>query len=258
VTEDPADLAAAKSCAHGGEVAVIGQPFTCTITVTNAGPGLPHDVVVTDTITTVPTGVGYTMATPTSTISFDGQSGAPQPCTVTPPGQISCAIGSVPVGGSASVSVEITPTAAGTFDDVATVTSATSDPSSADNSASASVRVYLPVTIDIRPGDVMNVVNLGAGGVTDVAIIRTATFNPAAVDFTTVCFGDAQDPAQRDCTETHGKAHAVDVDKDRDVDLVLHYEVEHTGIDLGDVTGCLIGSTTAGIGIYGCDMISTR
>jgi hypothetical protein len=258
VIEDPADLAAEKTCEHGGEVALIGQPFTCTITVTNAGPGLPRDVVVNEAITTVPAGVAYTMGTPTSTITYGGRSGAPQPCTVTPPGQISCAIGSVPVGGSASISVEITPSAAGTFNDVATVTSSTADPSSTNNTASASVRVFLPVTIDVRPGVDVNTVNLGANGVIDVAIVRTATFNSSLVDFRSVCFGDAGDPAQRDCSETHGKSHAVDLDKDKDLDMVLHYEVEHSGIDPGDTTACLIGSTTAGIGIYGCDTISTQ
>jgi len=255
VTEDPADLAVTKTCDHEGEVALAGEPFTCEIIVTNAGPGLPTNVVLSDTFTTALAGSDYVIGTPTYTVSLGDQSGDTQPCDVAPPNQFSCAIGSVPVGGSATVNVEVTPAKPGTFDDDAVVSADTEDPDDTNNAAEASVEVFLPVQLDIKPGNVPNSINLTSGGDVPIAILNTEDFDPVVVDFAAACFGDAEDPAQRDCTETHGKAQFSDVDKDRDKDLVLHFEVVQTGIDLGDTQACVIGRTFDGIGIYGCDSV---
>jgi hypothetical protein len=48
-----------------------------------------------------------------------------------------------------------------------------------------------------------------------------------------------------------------DVDRDRDLDLLLHHETRETGIDVGDTRACLTGATAAGIRIYGCDTVKT-
>lgn len=255
VPADSADLAVAKTCEHEGEVALAGEPFTCTVTVSNAGPGLPQDVTLADTLSTLIPSAGYNINSATYTVVFGAEAGATQPCTITPPDSISCDIGSVPVGGTATVSMQVTPTLPGDFDNSAVVSSTTADPDDSNNEATASVKVYLPVQLDIRPGGTPNTVNLTAGGVTSVAIINTPDFNPIAVDVSTLCFGDAEDPAQRDCSETHGTGHSTDVDKDKDKDLSLHFEVVNTGIDMTDTTACIIGETTAGIGIYGCDSV---
>jgi hypothetical protein len=50
--------------------------------------------------------------------------------------------------------------------------------------------------------------------------------------------------------------HLVDADRDRDIDLVFHFHSLLTGIDAGDTTACLKGTTTDGIGFYGCDLIT--
>lgn len=63
---------------------------------------------------------------------------------------------------------------------------------------------------------------------------------------------------ERDCTEAHGKGHLSDVDKDGDLDLLLHYETAQTGIDPGDTQACLTGDTFGGASITGCDSIKTR
>jgi hypothetical protein len=42
---------------------------------------------------------------------------------------------------------------------------------------------------------------------------------------------------------------------DRLLDLLLHFEVSQTGIDLTDTKACLIGRASDGIGVYGCDTI---
>jgi len=114
--------------------------------------------------------------------------------------------------------------------------------------------------IDIQPGTSPNLVNINLKnkGVIPVAILTTATFNATTMNPSTVCFGDAEDASQRDCTEIHGTRHITDVDGDGDLDLLLHYETNQTGIDLGDTRACLTGKTFGGIAYGGCDSVKTK
>lgn len=116
----------------------------------------------------------------------------------------------------------------------------------------------LQVNVDIKPGDANNTINLKSKGVIPLAILSTATFDARTVDWTSVCFGDADDASQRDCSEAHGKAHWQDVDGDGVLDLVLHFETYQTGIDEGDTRACLTGITSAGSLIEGCDAIRIK
>lgn len=116
----------------------------------------------------------------------------------------------------------------------------------------------LAVSIDIRPGSDTNPINLTSNGVVPVAILSTASFDAIQVDASTICFGDAEDAAQRDCTEAHGKAHVSDVNGDGRQDLVLHFEIQQTGIDVGDTQACLTGKTISGQQFENCDTIQVR
>ncbi len=116
----------------------------------------------------------------------------------------------------------------------------------------------LAVSIDVKPGGSVNPIKLSSRGVVPVAILTTDSFDATTVSPGTVCFGDDDNPSERDCTEAHGKGHIEDVNGDGRPDLVLHYEVSQTGIDLGDRTACLTGRTTANASIEGCDSIETR
>jgi hypothetical protein len=114
----------------------------------------------------------------------------------------------------------------------------------------------LTVVVDIRPGSATNPINVTARGLIPVAILSTESFDATAVDASTVCFGDAEDTSERDCSEAHGKGHVEDVNGDGRLDLLLHFETQETGIDPGDTQACLTAKTFAGVDIDGCD--STR
>ena len=107
------------------------------------------------------------------------------------------------------------------------------------------------MTLVIRPREGA-LKNVKTSGVIPVAILTVPGFDATQVDVATLCFGDAEAPAERDCTEAHGTAHIQDVDKDRDLDVLLHYEAAQVGIDAADTKACVIGRLQDGSGFYGC------
>jgi uncharacterized delta-60 repeat protein len=115
----------------------------------------------------------------------------------------------------------------------------------------------IAVSVDVKPGSSRNPIELSSNGVIPVAVLTTDGFDATTVDPSSVCFGDADNPAERDCTEAHGTGHVADVNGDGRPDLLLHYETRETGIDAGDTTACLSGRTFAGVTIDACDSITT-
>ena len=249
--EDTADLSVDKTCVADGEVALVGQPVHCTITVQNPGPGLPRGVTIGDTLT----GAGpFVLGPATLTVG----NSASVPCTVTGTGAFTCDAGTIPVGGTGTVTVDVTPLAGGIYTNTASVSTASTDPVATNNQDSSTIDVFIPVTIDIHPGTTPNPINPDRSGSIPVAILTTPTFDAATVNFATACWGDDGAPAERDCTETHGTGHLRDVDKDRDDDLLLHFDMPGAGIDAGDTKACLTARTFGGVGVYGCDSVKTN
>lgn len=113
------------------------------------------------------------------------------------------------------------------------------------------------VGIDIKPGGFPNSINTAKKGVIPVAILSTSTFDAADVDPSTVCFGDAEEASQRDCTVAPG-TKLKDVNADTILDLVLHFNTEQTGIDPGDTQACLTGELFDTTQIEGCDSIKAK
>jgi hypothetical protein len=105
--------------------------------------------------------------------------------------------------------------------------------------------------IDIKPGSFPNSINPRSKGVIPVAILTTGTFDATTVDPLSVTFGPDE------AVEFHGQGHIEDIDGDGDLDLVLHFRTQDTGIQCGDTSAFLAGETFDGQPIRGRDAIST-
>lgn len=109
----------------------------------------------------------------------------------------------------------------------------------------------LQVDMDIKPGSDPNSIAPTNRGNVSVSILTTDTFDATTVDPLSVQFGP------NGATETHGKGHIEDVDEDGDLDLVLHFNTQETGIACGDTEAHLTGETFDGQAIEGFDSINT-
>jgi len=98
--------------------------------------------------------------------------------------------------------------------------------------------VSYPISIDVKPGSSVNPINLGSKGVIPVAIITTEDFDAATVDASTVRFGPGEAQAVHSAIE--------DVDDDGDLDMILHFRTQDTGILGTDTEVVLTGETIAG------------
>ena len=107
-------------------------------------------------------------------------------------------------------------------------------------SNAVNVTLALPATI-----------NLKSKALNPVAILSTPIFDATNVDFATVRFGP------NGGREAHGEGHLEDVDKDRDLDLVLHFHIQDSGIACGQTTVTLTGTTYNGTVITGTAPIRT-
>jgi len=187
-----ADLSLALSAAPNP--VTVGQTLTYTLNVSNAGPSVATGTVLSDSL---PAGVSFVSAQPS-------QGSCSGTATIT------CSLGTVAVGGNASVVIQVIPNAAGSLTDTASVTSSVADPNAANNSAEVTVNAIivrgpeadLSLTLTAAPNPVevgqtltytLNVSNAGPSDATGVVLSDGL---PAGVSLVSA------QPSQGSCTGT--------------------------------------------------------
>jgi hypothetical protein len=153
------------------------------------------------------------------------------------------------------------------------------DPNTANNRGllSFSVECVVPVAVNIKPGGTPNPINLGSQGVTPLAVLTTVggeyglplSFDATAIDLSSVRFGERTQVFSETggAAEAHGRGHLEDSfekderTRDGDIDMVLHFSTDQTGVTAVDTEGCVKGRFTSSgqsFKFFGCDSIVIR
>ncbi|MHC4278252.1 MAG: hypothetical protein ACYSTI_13180 [Planctomycetota bacterium] len=103
----------------------------------------------------------------------------------------------------------------------------------------------IPVTIDIKPGEVPNVINLNSNGSVPVAVFTTDDFDAATIDVGTVIFAGA----------SVVNSGLEDVDGDGRMDMVFHFHTQDLQLDPSSTTATLTGKTLDGTDFVGEDSV---
>jgi len=120
-----------------------------------------------------------------------------------------------------------------------------------DIKGGAAVLDSFEIYINIIPNSNPNSINPRSIGVIPVAILTTEDFDSTAVDPSTVLFGKTGSEA----SPFHYAFE--DVDEDGDIDMILHFRTQETGLVCGDTEAILTGETLDGQAIDGSDSIKT-
>jgi hypothetical protein len=167
------------------------------------------------------------------------------------------ATGLITVANSAMLDFETTP--------VFTLTVRATDPGQLSDDVTVTIRLtdvveVIRATIDIRPGDSANRINIRSRGKVDVAILSTSTFDALQVDVNSLRFGRTGNEDSLSRNPAHGtpRFRIVDVNGDGRLDLVVEFEIERTGFQIGDVRGILRGRMRNGQQFEAEDFVSIR
>ena len=109
----------------------------------------------------------------------------------------------------------------------------------------------IDVLVDVKPGDTPNSINPRSKGKIPVAIIAALGYSADDIDPVSVRFGKTG-------SETYASNWSLcDVNDDGQLDLMLHFPTQNTGIHCGDTKVLLTGKTRNGVSIVGEDDIQT-
>jgi DNA-binding beta-propeller fold protein YncE len=122
--------------------------------------------------------------------------------------------------------------------------------------ATGGVSAAPDVVIDVKPGSEVNSINPRSNGVIPVAILTTSKadgdisdFDAWTADPSTLALGPDNGGLK------HSSGHAEDVDGDGDIDMMLHFKTQETGIACGDSEVTLTGATLDGVEFTATDRI---
>jgi hypothetical protein len=118
--------------------------------------------------------------------------------------------------------------------------------------ATGTVSVFIPVSIDIKPNDYPNSINLGSNGTTPVAIFGSPTFDVRQIDPTTITLANASVKLKN-----NGKpmAYYEDVNGDGIPDIVAHFTTSALKLTSSTVKATLQGQLIGGTPIKGSDSV---
>ncbi len=173
----------------------VGQALTYTLNVANAGPSDAQAVVVTDTL---PANVSFGSATPSQ--GSCSQAG----------GVVTCNLGALGASGSASITVVVTPTAAagvaGSVSNTASVSSSTSDPSAANNSATQGTTVTPVADLSVTIDDGTSTITAGTSTTYAITLANAGPSGvPAGVEVAVpILAGTTASTADPDCSISSG------------------------------------------------------
>jgi hypothetical protein len=112
------------------------------------------------------------------------------------------------------------------------------------------VTAFVPLAIDIKPGETPNSINSTSTGNIPVAILSTDSFNaPARIAPTSLTFGRTGDE------RSFLFCHQDDANGDGLVDLICHFDTGSAGFRAGDQRGNLKGQTSDGVPVVGSDVV---
>jgi uncharacterized repeat protein (TIGR01451 family) len=168
-TPPSADLAVTDT---GPTTSTEGANLTYTVTVTNNGPSAATSVVLTDTL-----GSNLKFVSATAGQGSFTQSG----------GVVSFSVGSVASGASVTFTVTAQALEDGSLTNAATVSSATSDPNSGNNSASATTAVAEPPIVVSKP---LTERNRRVSGVVVATFTHASGVEPTSAFVATINWGD--------------------------------------------------------------------
>ncbi|MBE1562882.1 DUF11 domain-containing protein [Nonomuraea africana] len=240
---------------------LIGEPGAVTlVTITeNAGPSSPVDVDLTTAAVTDP-GVTVSPARtdahrPALAVGSPWQSTHEATLTCTTPGRKTVTLTSTV---ALSVAGDVDP-----------------DPSNNTRSTSFQIDCVVPIAINVRPGGTPNSINLN----TDATLAALTTsageyglplaFDATRIDVTRTLWGLRENlfnlAAPHGASESHAKGHperSYELDErtsDADLDLVLHFKPNASGLTADSTQACLRGAYLAPDGnrytFLGCDAV---
>ena len=175
---------------------VAGAGFSYTVTVTNAGPSDAATVVLTDVL---PVGITYVSATPDQGSCSESA------------GTVTCGVGTVSDGASVDVVIAVTvdaDTPPGTISNIVSISSATSDPSVANDSASEDTTITTSADLSVVKVDSADPVDAGDGFSYTVTVANAGPSDAQTVVLTDVLPAEVSylsaTPDQGSCSETSG------------------------------------------------------